>query len=110
MDQKELLKRIKKENESMQDPYEAEVDSNGWGLGVVCAAVLAALMCLWQALAWGEYNVALFASLLAEAAIAYTFRAVKLKKPRHIICAVIFDVAFLASLTVFILMYVGGRF
>ena len=106
MDKKELLKRIKEENECVEDPYELEVDQKSRAVAGWVMLAFALIVFFWKLLAWEEYAYELIVVATLYFAVIDVLCACKIKTPWRIACAVFWCVLFAVTFAILVYVYI----
>lgn len=92
MNKEDILAKSRKENKD-KDLFEAEVNTNAATIGSITASLLATVFFLVQFFIKSEWNLALYAVVLAIGTSTFTCRAVFLKRKRDMALTVLFGAA-----------------
>lgn len=95
MNKDEILEKSRRENKN-QDIYEKEVIKSSNNIGVVVAAILAAVFFIMQVLLGEGQNYGLYAILFSIPACNFVMKAIRLKRKHEIALAVFYVFATIA--------------
>lgn len=94
MNKGEILERSRKENKN-QDVYEKEVMKEGGNIGAVVAAILATIFFVIQIFLGEGMNYGLYAVVFSIPAAGFIVKAVRLKRKREVVAAILYAIAVL---------------
>lgn len=89
MKKDEILEKSRKENKN-QDLFEKEVSQKGGNMGALVAMILATIFYVIQIFVGGGTNYGLYAVVFSVPAAGYFVKAIKIKKKKDIILAIIY--------------------
>ena len=91
MNKEEILAASRKENKK-KDPVELEAEVKGTTIGVVVSLLLAAVFYITEIVIGRGQNYGMFACVIAPAAAAMIYKAIKLPEKKSILLAVIYTI------------------
>ncbi|MDL2206398.1 DUF6442 family protein [Eubacteriales bacterium OttesenSCG-928-N13] len=92
MNKDDILARSRQENRD-KDLYAEDVNTRAATISAIVATLFATVLFVAQVLLKNEYNLALYAVILAVGAATYVSKAVLLKRKQDIILSILFGVA-----------------
>lgn len=92
MDKNEILEKSRNENKNA-DPYEMEINAKALSHGMWSAFLICVILMFIKYIKEDKFDFSLVAMLWVLNAVAYTYKAVKLKEKKLITSAVCFDIA-----------------
>ena len=92
MDKNEILEKSRNENQNA-DPYEMEITAKGLSHGMWSAFLVCVILTFIKFLKEDKLDYSVLAMLWVLNAVAYTYKAVKLKEKKLITSAICFDIA-----------------
>ena len=107
MNREDFLKRFREEGEG-NDPYEAEIARLGWRIGARVALAAAFAIFILELVFFGEYNFAVYAVCVIPIAVSSLIRALKLKNTFDVILAIVYSVALVGSIILYVFAFVYG--
>ncbi|MBQ7344366.1 MAG: hypothetical protein IJW53_06375 [Clostridia bacterium] len=107
MDKKNLLDRIREENEA-DDPFEREALALAMRIGGIVALAMCLIIFYLEWMILGKYNLGLFIVPVSILTVKNVIMSIKLKETSTIICSVIYSILLIVLIIVYIIAFLNG--
>ena len=91
MNRNEILEKSRNENKNA-DPYEMEVSAKAISYGLWSALIISVILTFIKLIKEGEFDYSISAMLWVFIAVAYTYKAAKLREEKFVVCAILYDI------------------
>ena len=107
MNREDFLKRFREESKG-NDPYEAEISRLGWRIGARVSLAAAFAIFILELVLFGKYNFAVYTVCVIPIAVSSLIRALKLKNAFDVILAIVYSVALVGSIILYVFAFIYG--
>ena len=91
MNKNEILEKSRNENQNA-DPYEIEVSAKAISYGLWSALIISVILTFIKLIKKDEFDYGILAMLWVFNAVAYTYKAAKLREEKFIVCAILYGI------------------